>query len=63
MEKGQFENLMNELKIIKKLLTASLYRLGISSKDLDKITGMGAGNIRNLVSKKKIMGKKNAKKS
>ena len=62
MEKRQFEDLMNELKIIKKLLTASLYSSGISSEDLDKITGMGASNIRHLVSKKKLMVRKPKKK-
>jgi hypothetical protein len=53
MEKQQFEDLMKELKIIKKLLTANLYKSGVSSESLDKITGMGAGNIRNLILKRK----------
>lgn len=63
MEEQQFKELMKELKIIKKLLTASLYSSDVPSEDLSKITGMDAGDIRKLISKKKIKGKKNAKKS
>jgi hypothetical protein len=63
MEEKQFKELVKELKIIKKLLTASLYSSDVSSEDLSKITGMDAGDIRKLISKKKIKGKKNAKKS
>lgn len=59
MERKQYENLMKELRIMKKLLTASLYANNISSDDLSKITGMDAADIRKLVSKRKKRGKTN----
>ncbi len=54
MEKKQFESLIKELKIIKKLLIANLYVSNISSEDLSKMTGMDSGDIRKLVSKRKV---------
>ena len=53
VEKKQYENLLKELKIMKKLLTASLYVDDVSSENLSKITGMDAADIRKLVSKRK----------
>lgn len=54
MDTKQFQSLMEELKVIKKLLIANLYASGLDSKDLDKIIGMGDANIRKLLSRKKI---------
>lgn len=59
MEKKQFNMIIKELKVIKKLLTADLYAQNISSKDLSKITGMDSGDIRKLISKRKMKGGKN----
>ena len=59
MEKKQFSMIIKELKVIKKLLTADLYAKNISSKDLSKITGMDSGDIRKLISKRKMKGGKN----
>lgn len=56
MEKKQFEELMNELKTIRKLLVADLYRNGVDSVELGKLTGMSHGNIRAMISKKKAKG-------
>ena len=63
MDKKQFESLMKELKIVKKLLTAGLYSSNVPDEDLSKITGMDRGDIRKLVSKRKMKGVKNAKKN
>ena len=60
MEKKELEALMKELKTLRKLLTAGLYIQGVSSEDLNKLTGMGAAHIRGLVSKRGIKGEKNA---
>lgn len=62
MEPKQYENIAKELKIVKKLLTASLYANNVSSENLSKITGMDAADIRKLVSKRKGKGGRNAKK-
>jgi hypothetical protein len=60
MEHKDYNDMLNELRTIRKLLVANLYSNNVSSEDLDKITGMGATNIRKLVSKRKA--NKNAKK-
>jgi hypothetical protein len=62
MVKEHFDALIKELKIIKKLLIANLYASGISSEELSEISGMDSGDIRKMVSKKKVKGVKNAKK-
>jgi len=60
MDSKQFQELMKELKLIRKLLIAYMYSKGIDSKELDKLTNMGSANIRGLVSRKKVKGEKNA---
>jgi len=62
MEAKQYQEIIKELKLIRKLLTAYMYSAGIDSTDLDKITSMGSANIRGLVSRKKVKGEKNAEK-
>jgi hypothetical protein len=62
MDKKQFDTLLKEIKIMKKLLIAGLYSSDVPDEDLSKITGMDAGDIRKLVSKRKMKGGKNAKK-
>lgn len=47
------DKIIKELKVIKKLLAASLYVQGVDSEDIGKITEMGASSIRKLVSRKK----------
>jgi DNA-directed RNA polymerase specialized sigma24 family protein len=51
------ENILKELKIIKKLLAAYLYSAGVSSENISEITGMDSGNIRKLISKRKMQSK------
>jgi len=60
MEKEQFNTFMKELKIIKRLLTANLYASGVHPENISKITGMDPGDIKKLVSKRKMKGGKNA---
>jgi hypothetical protein len=62
MNDSQFKQFMKELKIVKKLLIASLYSSGISSENLAKVSGMDSADIRKLISKRKIKGGKNAEK-
>lgn len=62
MENKQYENILNELKIIRKLLAANLYATGVDSGDIGKITGMNSADIRRLLSKRKMRGGKDAKK-
>lgn len=62
MDNKQFDDLIKELKLIRKLLTAFMYSKGIDSGDLHKLTNMGSANIRGLISRKKIKGEQNAKK-
>ena len=52
--------MMRELRIIKKLLVADMYANDVPSDSLSRITGMDAGDIRKLVSKRKSKVKKNA---
>ena len=63
MESKQYENILNELKIIRKLLAANLYAFGVDSEDVGNISGMNSTDIRKLLSKRKIKGEVNAKKS
>jgi hypothetical protein len=59
----QSGEILKELKIIKKLLIATSYASGIPSEDLSKISGMDSGDIRKMVSKRKLKGIKDAKKN
>jgi hypothetical protein len=47
------ENILNELKSIKKLLILIAMKSDANSDEIDKATGMGASNIRALFPKKK----------
>jgi len=44
---------LKELRIIKKLLILLLLKSGASSEEIDRATGMGAGNIRAMFPKAK----------
>lgn len=60
MEK-KLDLIVKELRVVKKLLAAGLYLNGVSSDDIGKITGMNAGDVRKLVTKRKKRLKKDAK--
>lgn len=62
MDNKQQEKILNELKLIKKILAANLYVSGVDSADIGEIVGMDASDIRRLVSKRKMKGGKDAKK-
>lgn len=54
MDTKQYDALMKELKVIRKLLAASLYASGVDGDDIHKITGMGTSDIKSLISLKKM---------
>ncbi len=53
MENNKSDDILRELRAIKKLLAVQLYVSGVLPEDISKIIGLDAGTIRNFVKKGK----------